>query len=135
MTGADVGNEPLLQRNVIITDLNDEGDQSRKHIEGVVNYKGEKLLNMIDNQQFGGWKSASRLLVIDVADAFAFFGISTNLISYLTNHFGQSTATAAVNVNVWVGVVFMLPLIISFFADSYIGRFRFVLASSFFEIL
>ncbi|RZC75812.1 hypothetical protein C5167_000144 [Papaver somniferum] len=135
MTGADVGNEALLQYNDIITNLNEEGDQSRKYIKGMVNYKGEKLLNMINNQQFGGWKSACRLLVIDVADAFAFFGISTNLISYLTNHFGQSTATAALNVNVWVGVVFMLPLIISFFADSYIGRFRFVLASSFFEIL
>ncbi|KAI3950088.1 hypothetical protein MKW98_008533 [Papaver atlanticum] len=135
MTGAGVDNEPLLQRNIIITDLNGEGDRSRKYIEGMVNYKGEKLLNMINNHQFGGWKSASRLIVLGVADSFVFYGISSNLISYLTKHFGQSTATAALNVNVWVGVVFMLPLLISFVADSYIGRFRFVLACSFSEIL
>ncbi|MCL7048370.1 hypothetical protein MKW94_004961, partial [Papaver nudicaule] len=133
MTGVGVGNtsdyEPLLQQ-----DINGEGDQSRKYIQGMVNYKGEKLLT-IHNQQVGGWKSASPLLVIGVADAIAFFGISSNLISYLTNHFGQSTATAALNVNIWVGAVFMLPLLIAFVADSYIGRFRSILLASFFEIL
>ncbi|KAI3966978.1 hypothetical protein MKX01_040619 [Papaver californicum] len=98
----------------------------------MVNYKGEKLLN---NPQFGGWKSASRLLLVVVADAFAFFGISSNLISYLTNHFGQSTSTAALNVNIWFGTVFMLPLLIAPVADSYTGRFRFVLASTSLEIL
>ncbi|KAI3926427.1 hypothetical protein MKX01_032615 [Papaver californicum] len=133
MTGAGgVDNESLLQPNIIITDLNGEGDQSRKYIQGMVNYKGEKLLN---NQQFGGWKSAFPLLIFVMADAFAFFGISSNLISYLTNHFGQSTATAALNVNIWFGTVLMLPLLIAPVADSCIGRFRFVLASSTLEIL
>ncbi|XP_026456179.1 protein NRT1/ PTR FAMILY 5.10-like [Papaver somniferum] len=114
--------EPLLQN--IITD---------KYIQGMVNYKGEKFT--MNNGEFGGWKSASRVLVIDCVDAFVFFGILSNLISYLTNQFGQSTATAAQNVNIWVGVVFMLPLLIGFVADSYLGRFRIVLVSSCFCIL
>ncbi|RZC64347.1 hypothetical protein C5167_008032 [Papaver somniferum] len=100
-------------------------------LQSMVNYKGEKF---VMNSEFGGWKSASRVLVIDCVDAFVFFGILSNLISYLTNQFGQSTATAALNVNIWVGVVFMLPLLIGFVADSYLGRFRIVLVSSCFCI-
>lgn len=75
MTGAGVGNrsdEPLLlQQNIISTDLNEEC--SRKYIEGMVNYKGEKLLKMINNQLVGGWKSATPLIVIGVAESFAFY--------------------------------------------------------------
>ncbi|RZC75811.1 hypothetical protein C5167_000172 [Papaver somniferum] len=114
MTGAGVGNrsdEPLLlQQNIISTDLNEEC--SRKYIEGMVNYKGEKLLKMINNQLVGGWKSATPLIVIGVAET-----------------------TAALNVNILVGAMFMLPLIISPVADCYIGRFRTVLFSTFSSIL
>ncbi|KAI3876774.1 hypothetical protein MKX03_037441, partial [Papaver bracteatum] len=136
MTGSGVGNkseEPLLlQQNIISTDLNEES--SREYIEGMVNYKGEKLLKMINNQ-VGGWKSAIPLIVIAGTDGFVFSGISSNLISYLTNNFGQSTATAALNVNIWVGAVLLLPLLISPVADSYTGRFRTVLFSTFSSVL
>ncbi|KAI3912654.1 hypothetical protein MKX01_009624 [Papaver californicum] len=127
-TGANSHDEPLLHN---IISENGEGEYI-KYIEGMVNYKGEEL---IMNSQYGGWKSASRVLVIDCVDAFVFFGIVSNLITYLTDQFGQSTATAAQNVNIWVGVVFMLPLLIGFIADSYLGRFRIVLVSSCFCIL
>ncbi|KAI3914402.1 hypothetical protein MKW92_016064, partial [Papaver armeniacum] len=67
MTGAGVGNkseEPLLlQQNIISTE-----ESSTKYIEGMVNYKGEKLLKMINNQQVGGWKSAIPLIVIGGTD-------------------------------------------------------------------
>ncbi|KAI3895870.1 hypothetical protein MKW98_025661 [Papaver atlanticum] len=55
-------------------------------VDGVVDYKGEKVL---DRSKYGGWKSAYFIIVIDVADSFTYWGISSNLISYLTGPLGQ----------------------------------------------
>ena len=45
-----------------------------------------------------------------MAERFAYYGISSNLISYLTGSLHQSTAAAAENVNAWLGAISMLPL-------------------------
>ncbi|KAI3919799.1 hypothetical protein MKW92_046394 [Papaver armeniacum] len=101
-------------------------------VDGVVDYKGERVL---DRSKYGGWKSAYFIIVIDVADSFTYWGISSNLISYLTGPLGQSTVTAAENINVWSGVMAMLPLLGAFVADTYLGRYRTILFSSAIYIL
>ncbi|KAI3920766.1 hypothetical protein MKW98_005592 [Papaver atlanticum] len=83
----------------------------------------------------GGWKSAIYIIGVEVAERFAFAETSGNLITYLTDVLGESTARAAQNVNVWSGVATLLPLLGATIADSYLGRFNTIIISSFIYIM
>ena len=67
--------------------------------------------------------SSNRIILaaVEIAGSFAYFGISANLITYLTGPLGQSNASAA---NAWSGTASLMPLLGAFLADAYLGRYR-----------
>ena len=78
----------------------------------------------------GGWVASLLIIGIEIAERISYYGIVSNLVTYLTNVMHHTTATAAKNVNIWAGTPSMLPLLRAFVADSYLGRYWTILVSS-----
>ncbi|KAJ6422161.1 hypothetical protein OIU84_027163 [Salix udensis] len=116
------------ERSSAATLLIEAADDS---VNGAVDYDG----NPVHRSTSGGWRSASFIIAVEVAERFAYHGISSNLITYLTGPLGQSTASAAANVNTWSGTATLLPLLGAFVADSFHGRYRTIVAAALIYIL
>lgn len=112
---------PLLS---VLADDNDTVDTA-------VDYQGRPALR----SRTGSWRSAAFIIGVEVAERFAYYGISSNLINYLTGPLGQSTVTAAENVNIWSGTASLLPLLGAFVADSFLGRYRTIIVATITYIL
>ncbi|XP_058212281.1 protein NRT1/ PTR FAMILY 5.2-like [Rhododendron vialii] len=94
--------------------------------DGTVDLKG----NPVRRSKRGGWKACSFVVVYEVFERMAYYGISSNLILYLTRKLHQGTVTAANNVTNWVGTVWMTPILGAYVADAHLGRYwTFVIAS------
>ncbi|KAJ0817215.1 putative proton-dependent oligopeptide transporter family, MFS transporter superfamily [Helianthus annuus] len=70
-----------------------------------------------------------------MAEKFAYSGVSSNLITYLTGPLGQSTAKAAEIVNAWSGTALLLPLVGAFIADAFLGRYLTIIIASLLYVL
>ncbi|CAA7396823.1 unnamed protein product [Spirodela intermedia] len=101
-------------------------------IEGVVDHLEQPIFS---RGAAGGWPSAAFIIGTEVSENFAYCGISMNLISYLTEDFLESTASAAANMNTWSGLSMMLPLLGGFIGDYFLGRYRTTVVSSLLYVL
>lgn len=63
-------------------------------------------------------------------ERFAYKGVASNLVTYLTDVVKMSTSAAAKSVSTWSGVTSMLPLVSAVLADSYWDRYSTITASS-----
>lgn len=70
------------------------------------------------------------ILVNEFCERLAYYGIATNIITYLTGQLGQSNSSAASAVNAWSGTCYVTPLIGAFLADAYLGRYWVILSFS-----
>lgn len=75
------------------------------------------------------------LIVVAGMERFAFKGVVSNLVTYLTDVVKMSNSTAAKTVNSWCGFTSMLALLVAPLADSYWYRYSIILASSFVYII
>lgn len=87
--------------------------------DGTVDLKGKPVLR----SKRGGWKACWFVVVYEVFERMAFYGISSNLFIYLTQKLHQGTVTSANNVTNWVGTVWMTPILGAYFADAVLGRY------------
>ncbi|KNA04048.1 hypothetical protein SOVF_203310 [Spinacia oleracea] len=100
-------------------------------VHGSVDYKNRPSVR----SNHGQWLSASFIIWVEMAERIAYFGISGNLISYLTGDLRQSTAMAASNVNAWTGVSFLLTILGAVIADSFLGKYYTIVAATLIYIL
>jgi len=70
------------------------------------------------------------LVVNEVAERLAFFGIAVNMVAYLVFEMHQSLPNAATHVTDWIGAAYVLTLFGAFCADAYLGRFRTIVVFS-----
>ncbi|CAI9106652.1 OLC1v1005855C1 [Oldenlandia corymbosa var. corymbosa] len=104
-----------------------DGSQDSVSAQKSVNYDQKpknpfcRLLPKTKN--LGGWRSAFILLANQGLATFAFFGVSVNLVLFLTRVLGQDNASAANNVSKWTGTVYLCSLLGAFLSDSYWGRY------------
>ncbi|XP_059628068.1 protein NRT1/ PTR FAMILY 5.6-like [Cornus florida] len=116
----------MVNRKKLGSETMELGDQEKWVHDSSVDHRGRLPLRA----STGVWKAALFIITIEFSERMSFFGLSTNLITYLTKVIHQDLKTAAKNVNYWSGVTTMMPLIGGFLADSYTGRFPMILISS-----
>uniref|UniRef100_A0A453DJX6 Uncharacterized protein n=2 Tax=Aegilops tauschii subsp. strangulata TaxID=200361 RepID=A0A453DJX6_AEGTS len=88
-------------------------------LAGVSDFRGRPVYRATS----GGWRSAIFVAVVEGAGSFVYYGVSANLITYMTGPLGHSNAEAAAAVNVWTGTARLMPLLGAFVADSWLGRY------------
>ncbi|WZZ13955.1 hypothetical protein YC2023_107044 [Brassica napus] len=54
----------------------------------------------------------------------AYYGISSNLVIYMTTKLHQGTVKSSNNVTNWVGTVYLTPILGAYVADAHLGRYR-----------
>lgn len=96
-----------------------------QYVAGTI-YKlgGDVLFQNLEN---GG---SPALNVIAGMERFAFKGVASNLVTYLTDVLKMSNSSAAKTVNSWCGFTSLLPLLVAPLADSYWDQYSTILFSS-----
>ncbi|KAJ4955543.1 hypothetical protein NE237_012326 [Protea cynaroides] len=94
--------------------------------DGTVDLSGNPVLR----SKRGGWTACSFIVVYEVFERMAYYGISSNLVLYLTRKLHQGTVTSSTNVTNWTGTIWMTPILGAYIADAHLGRYRtFIIAS------
>lgn len=111
-----------VKKAMAVEDGRDEYTQ-----DGTVDLKGNPVLR----SKRGGWKACSFVVVYEVFERMAYYGISSNLVLYLTRKLHQGTVTSANNVTNWIGTIWMTPILGAYVADAHLGRYwTFIIASA-----
>lgn len=109
------GEEASLLENDLLQNEKDD----RYTGDGSVNIKGDPVLK----QNTGNWRACPFILSTECCERLAYYGIATNLVSYLTEKLHEGNVSAATSVTTWTGTCYLAPLIGAVLADAYWGRY------------
>ncbi|KAJ6890814.1 peptide transporter PTR2-B family protein [Populus alba x Populus x berolinensis] len=87
--------------------------------DGSVDINGNPVLK----QKTGNWKACPFILGTECCERLAYYGIATNLVTYLTKKLHEGNVSAARNVTTWSGTCYLTPLIGAVLADTCWGRY------------
>ncbi|KAG6407638.1 hypothetical protein SASPL_130634 [Salvia splendens] len=90
---------------------------------GSVDFKGNPVLK----SKTGNWRACPFILGTECCERLAYYGIATNLVSYLTKNLHQGNVSAATT---WQGTCYLTPLSRVVLADAYWGRYWTIAAFS-----
>ncbi|CDY69420.1 BnaCnng63420D, partial [Brassica napus] len=93
------------------------GDDYTK--DGTVDLRGNPVRRSIR----GRWKACSFVVVYEVFERMAYYGISSNLVIYMTTKLHQGTVNSSNNVTNWVGTSWLTPILGAYVADAHLGRY------------
>ncbi|KAG5554109.1 hypothetical protein RHGRI_011849 [Rhododendron griersonianum] len=94
--------------------------------DGSVDIKGKPVLK----SNTGNWRACPFILGTECCERLAYYGIATNLVTYLTTKLHEGNVSAARNVTTWQGTCYLTPLIGAVLADAYWGRYWTIAAFS-----
>ncbi|KAJ3674091.1 hypothetical protein LUZ60_006083 [Juncus effusus] len=91
-------------------------------------YTGDRSVDINGNpilkHNTGNWRACSFILWTEWCERFAYYGISRNLVTFLTTELHQNNVTAARSFTTWQGTCYLTPLVGALLADSVLGRFK-----------
>ncbi|KAK7359169.1 hypothetical protein VNO77_01117 [Canavalia gladiata] len=122
-----------MQENHVV-DGNAEWMQQQEEVEvvdGKVDWKGRKALK----HKHGGMKASLLILVAFGFENMATLSLAVNLVSYFNGIMHYELADAANMVTDYMGVSYILSIVVAVVADTWIGRYKSVVISAFFESL
>lgn len=81
------------------------------------------LLQNPNNSGNTKWKGSLFILGAKFCERIAFYGVDTNLVTYLTGELKKSNAVAANISTTWLGTCNLTPILGAITADAYLGRY------------
>ncbi|XP_020187470.1 protein NRT1/ PTR FAMILY 8.3 [Aegilops tauschii subsp. strangulata] len=109
--------DPTLEQGLLANP--EESNQLTYTGDGSVDFSG----NPVVKEKTGRWKACPFILGNECCERLAYYGISTNLVTYLTKKLHDGNSSAARNVTTWQGTCYLTPLIGAILADAYWGRY------------
>ncbi|XP_077234605.1 protein NRT1/ PTR FAMILY 8.3-like [Tasmannia lanceolata] len=111
---------PLEERLLLEDGVSEhEGSKGPYTRDGSVDINGKPVLR----HNTGNWRACPFILGTECCERLAYYGIATNLITYLTNILHEGNVPAARTGTTWSGTCYLAPLIGAVLADSYWGRY------------
>ncbi|MED6155117.1 hypothetical protein PIB30_002320 [Stylosanthes scabra] len=108
-----------------------ELEQLVEVVDGKVDWKGRKALK----NKHGGMNAALIMLVTLGFENLATFSLAVNGVPYFNGVMHYDLADAANMLTTYLGVSFILALLVAVFADTWLGRYKSVLISGSLEFL
>ncbi|CAJ1974578.1 unnamed protein product [Sphenostylis stenocarpa] len=88
-------------------------------LDGTVDLSGLPVLSSTTGKR----KACNFILAYQTFERFAYFGVSANLVIYMTSELHKDLVSSVTSVNNWSGTAWITPVLGAYIADSYLGRF------------